>query len=425
MLKLIPFLSFLILMAFNELALSSFEERIEGVMMDSFDLLGGFDYDSSSYNKMVVDVEDYGAKGDGRDDSEAFDKAWRVACSSSKPVTFMVANDKNYKLKPLTFQGPCKSNVKVMIEGSIEASSDRSDWDGKNQRHWLLFDEINDLEVGGGGTINGNGNIWWQNSCKIKKSLPCHDAPTAMTFSKCKNLKVNELSIKNSQQIHISFERCSNVQASQLSISSPESSPNTDGIHVTGTQNINISNCVIQTGDDCISIVSGSQAVTVMDITCGPGHGISIGSLGSHNSEDHVSDVLVDTAKLTNTTNGVRIKTWQGGSGYAKHIIFQNINMKNVKNPIIIDQNYCDSTKPCDEQKSAVEVSNILYKNIKGTSASEIAIDFECSKSVPCHDIVLQDINLVKEGGGTAKSSCKNVEWTKKGQALPNPCDAN
>lgn len=91
--------------------------------------------------------------------------------------------------------------------------------------------------------------------------------------------------------------------------------------------------------------------------------------------------------------------------------------MKNVKNPITIDQNYCDSTKPCDEQvyyflqifnsinvhtylrnllqKSAVEVSNILYKNIKGTSASDIAIDFECSKSVPCHDIVLQDINLV------------------------------
>ncbi|KAM0952019.1 putative endo-polygalacturonase [Dioscorea sansibarensis] len=412
LLKLIPLISsFLMIVVFNDLALSSYGTRIEGVMKHSFG------YDSSSYNQAVIDVEDYGAKGDGRDDSEAFEKAWRVACSSSQPITFMVANDKKYKLKPLTFQGPCKSNVKLMIEGSIEASSNPSDWDGKNQRHWLLFDEINDLEVGGGGTIDGNGNIWWQNSCKIKTSL-------AMTFSKCKNLKVNDLSIRNSQQIHITFESCSNVHASQLSISSPESSPNTDGIHVTGTQNINISNCVIQT-DDCISIVGGSQGVEAMSITCGPGHGISIGSLGSDNSEDYVSDVVVDTAKLTGTTNGVRIKTWQGGSGYAKRITFQNINMKNVKNPIIIDQNYCDSKKQCDEQKSAVEVSNILYKNIQGTSASEIAIDFECSKSVPCHDIVLQDINLVKEGGGKAKSACTNVEWTKKGQALPEPCDAN
>ncbi|KAH7661751.1 Polygalacturonase protein [Dioscorea alata] len=385
-----------------------------------------FDYDSSSYNKaVVIDVEDYGAKGDGRDDSEAFEKAWGVACSSSQPVTFMVANDTKYKLKPLTFQGPCKSNVKVMIEGSIEASSDQSDWDGRDERHWLLFNEINDLEVGGGGTIDGNGNIWWQNSCKIKTSLPCRDAPTAMTFSSCKNLKVNNLSIRNSQQIHVSFESCSNVHASQLSISSPESSPNTDGIHVTGTQNINITNCVIQTGDDCISIVGGSQGVKAMSITCGPGHGISIGSLGSDDSEAYVSDVVVDTATLTGTKNGVRIKTWQGGSGYAKRITFQNINMNNVENPIIIDQNYCDSKRPCGEQQSAVAVSDILYKNIKGTSASEIAVDFQCSKSVPCHGIVLQDINLVKEGGGTAKSSCKNVEWTKEAQALPEPCAAN
>lgn len=40
----------------------------------------------------------------------------------------------------------------------------------------------------------------------------------------------------------------------------------------------------------------------------------------------------------------------QGGSGYAKDIIFQNIDMHNVSNPIIIDQNYCDQTGPCPEQ---------------------------------------------------------------------------
>ncbi|KAL4284023.1 hypothetical protein GQ457_16G022270 [Hibiscus cannabinus] len=32
----------------------------------------------------------------------------------------------------------------------------------------------------------------------------------------------------------------------------------------------------------------------------------------------------------------------QGGSGSASNIIFQNIEMFNVPNPIIIDQNYCD-----------------------------------------------------------------------------------
>lgn len=37
----------------------------------------------------------------------------------------------------------------------------------------------------------------------------------------------------------------------------------------------------------------------------------SIGSLGSGDSEDTVSDVFVNGASLNGTQNGVRIKTWQ------------------------------------------------------------------------------------------------------------------
>jgi len=37
----------------------------------------------------------------------------------------------------------------------------------------------------------------------------------------------------------------------------------------------------------------------------------SIGSLGADNSEAEVSNVVVNRAALSGTTNGVRIKTWQ------------------------------------------------------------------------------------------------------------------
>jgi len=40
----------------------------------------------------------------------------------------------------------------------------------------------------------------------------------------------------------------------------------------------------------------------------------------------------------------------QGGSGSASNIKFQNIQMENVTNPIIIDQNYCDQQSPCQKQ---------------------------------------------------------------------------
>lgn len=48
--------------------------------------------------------------------------------------------------------------------------------------------------------------------------------------------------------------------------------------------------------------------------------------------------------------NNFATNTFQGGSGYAKNIIFQNISMRNVTNPIIIDQNYCDQKEPCKEK---------------------------------------------------------------------------
>ncbi|CAA3005679.1 polygalacturonase, partial [Olea europaea subsp. europaea] len=171
--------------------------------------------------------------------------------------------------------------------------------------------------------------------------------------------------------------------------------------------------------DDCISIVSGSKKVLATDIICGPGHGISIGSLGSRNSEDYVSDVVLNRAKLSGTTNGVRIKTWQGGSGSASNIKFQNVEMHNVKNPIIIDQSYCDQSKPCKEQSSAVQVKNVVYQNIKGTSASNVAIDFDCSKKYPCQGIVLHDVNLVAEGGGSAKAKCNNINLKNIGTVTP------
>lgn len=37
----------------------------------------------------------------------------------------------------------------------------------------------------------------------------------------------------------------------------------------------------------------------------------SIGSLGADGSSDYVSNVMVNRATLSGTTNGLRIKTWQ------------------------------------------------------------------------------------------------------------------
>ncbi|KAL2329296.1 hypothetical protein Fmac_022723 [Flemingia macrophylla] len=373
---------------------------------------------ASSRPRGTVIVDDFGAKADGRDDSQAFGKAWNEACS--RGATLVVPENRIYRLKPITFSGPCQPNTAFMLYGTIEAWTEMSAYQ-EDRLHWIVFDSVTSFRVGGGGTFNGNGKKWWQNSCKAKTDLPCKDEPRpkALTFYQCNNLKVTNLRFKDAQQMHVSFEKCFNVIVANVVIRAPEDSPNTDGVHVAETENIVIRNSDIGTGDDCISIISGSQNVRVTDITCGPGHGISIGSLGKDNSEAEVSNVVVNRATLIGTTNGVRIKTWQGGSGYARNIKFLNIAMQNVTNPIIIDQYYCDQAESCQEQYSGVQLSNVLYQNIRGTSASEVAIKFDCSRTVPCRQIYVQDVILEAEGSGGTIATCQNVRYVNRGKFFP------
>ncbi|VVB06048.1 unnamed protein product [Arabis nemorensis] len=370
--------------------------------------------DETTSESSTVSVADFGAKGDGKtDDTQAFKKAWKKACSTNGVTNFLIPKGKTYLLKSTRFRGPCKSIRNFQILGTLSASTKRSNYKDKN--HWLVIEDVNNLLVDGGSTgiIDGNGKIWWQNSCKIDRSKPCTKAPTAFTLYNLKSLNVKNLRVRNAQQIQISIEKCNNVNVKNVEITAPDDSPNTDGIHITNTQNIRISNSDIGTGDDCISIEDGSQNVQINDLNCGPGHGISIGSLGDDNSKAYVSGISVDGAKLSATDNGVRIKTYQGGSGTAKNIKFQNIRMENVKNPIIIDQNYCDKDK-CQQQGSAVQVSNVVYRNITGTSATDVAIKFDCSKKYPCQGIVLANVNIK---GGTA--SCKNANVKDQGTVSP------
>lgn len=67
----------------------------------------------------------------------------------------------------------------------------------------------------------------------------------------------------------------------------------------------------------------------------------SVGSLGKYDNEMDVRGLIVKNCTLLATTNGVRIKTYAGSDpSAAAGLLFKDIRMEGVKNPIIIDQNY-------------------------------------------------------------------------------------
>ncbi|XP_020519400.1 probable polygalacturonase At2g43860 [Amborella trichopoda] len=175
----------------------------------------------------------------------------------------------------------------------------------------------------------------------------------------------------NGQKQHVRIDESITVFIGGLHISAPGDSPNTDGIHIQGSQHFNIENSYIATGDDCISIGDGSYDVNISQVTCGPGHGIRaihLNQLAPHNGcctwftwkTDFEKIDLSRWSKKDDSgvpfkglfsiyINGAWIKTWQGGSGFTRNIIFENLNFTAISNRIVINQYYCPD-KACQNQ---------------------------------------------------------------------------
>ncbi|XP_019086567.1 PREDICTED: probable polygalacturonase At3g15720 [Camelina sativa] len=297
-------------------------------------------HDDKNFN-----VLDYGAIGDGfSDDSKAFKDAWEDTCNYiGSQSTMEIPEGYTFLLQPIEFHGPCKSKKIILsINGYVIAPGSPDEWEcKKNHCHqWIEFAHINGLHIDGRGI------------------LACLKRPRGVVISHSSNVHISNIMVKDSPNFQMSLEDSKWVSVKQLTITADGDSPNTDGIHIQRSQNVIVHNSNIRTGDDCISIGDGSKYINISRISCGPGHGISIGSLGRYGTKETVEDVVVQDCTFRETTNGVRIKTWQ---------------------------------------TNAVEIKNVMYNHIHGTSIKKPFVQLLCSKSVPCRGIFMNDINIREE----------------------------
>ena len=163
-----------------------------------------------------------------------------------------------------------------------------------------------------------------------------------LRFDFITNALVRDITTRDSKNFHVNVLGCKNLTFQHFTVRAPGDSVNTDGIHIGRSTGIYIIDSKISTGDDCISVGDGTEELHITGVTCGPGHGISVGSLGKYPNEKPVSGIFVKNCTISDTTNGVRIKSWPAlYGGVASNMHFEDIVMNNVQNPVIIDQGYC------------------------------------------------------------------------------------
>ncbi|KAG2326165.1 hypothetical protein Bca52824_008893 [Brassica carinata] len=302
---------------------------------------------NSSNAMPPFNVQRYGARGYGKTDStEPFLTAWSLPCGSEAQAMVYIPHG-TYLVRNLVFSGPCKNIITFKIDGKLVAPKTTG----------------------------------------------------SISFSWCNNVLLSGLTSLNSQNIHVTVHHSSNVRIQNIRIRAPTRSPNTDGIIVQSSSGVTISRGVIGTGDDCIALNQGSVNIWIERVHCGPGHGISIGSLGDHADEEGVKNVTVTNSVFTKTRNGVRIKSWaRPSSGFVRNVVFRNLVMRNV-------DKWSDICKH------------------KGTSRTPIAVKLDCSGSHHCTGIRLKNINLTYMKGSTT-SFCKNAHGRASGVVVPMNCSS-
>ncbi|XP_058203180.1 exopolygalacturonase-like [Rhododendron vialii] len=362
-------------------------------------------------------VLQFGAVPGGREDStEGFMHAWIAACSFPSAARVVIPPGV-FKVAEIIFSGPCKSPTPIVVQvmGTVRADSDLSNYPDKG---WITVTRVNGIMILGGGTLDAQGaNMWKYNDCK--RNSDCVHLPATLYLVNVQNARIQWVHLVNSMGFHMHVSECQDVRVNHVDITAPAESPNTDGIHVSRSQLVKIGTTNIATGDDCISVGQGAMNVTVKKVTCGPGHGFSVGSLGKLPNELDVRGVIVRNCTLTGTTNGVRIKTFPASDpSRASGIVFGNIVMNNVVNPVIIDQYY--GGRPTDKP-SRVKISDVTYQDIRGTTTSPVAVNLMCSKLVPCQNLKLINIKL-RSIAGMISSACTNAQVGYTGIQNPPPC---
>ncbi|GJX08296.1 reverse transcriptase domain, reverse transcriptase zinc-binding domain protein [Tanacetum coccineum] len=119
----------------------------------------------------------------------------------------------------------------------------------------------------------------------------------------------------------------------------------------------------------------------------------SIRSLGKSGTCNQVYDRSVHEASLSNAKSGLRIKTWQGGTGFVRNVEYENVWMMNVSRPIIFDQYYCESSKAYPNKGFGFcfvefEVPEAVQKAIEGKLTSLTRTKGSSQKSNGCFMIL-------------------------------------
>ncbi|HEX4758300.1 MAG TPA: pectinesterase family protein [Terracidiphilus sp.] len=196
------------------------------------------------------------------------------------------------------------------------------------------------IDARGGAKLLGQEVTWWDLAHEAKVKDLSQSVPAMIVLRHADGFTMYKITLRNSPGFHVSVGQTDGFTAWGVKIMTPKTARNTDGIDPGTSRNITIAYSSINTGDDDVCLKpargAGVSNMSVLHNHFYAGHGMSIGS-GTDGGVEHL---LVDDLTIDGADNGLRIKSDPSRGGLVHDVVYRNVCIRNVMNPLVFTPHY-------------------------------------------------------------------------------------
>lgn len=318
-------------------------------------------------------------------------------------------------------------------------------WEGVEcyAMHPLVYaDGAQDISISGPGVIDGTGASWWAKfrmieaedrtmpreayELRLAKLNPDYETrtggggrpstqflrPPLVQFWQCQNIDLDGITLKNSPfwTLHMVYSK--DIRISNMTFSNPADAINTDAMDIDSSENVTVTKCLLDVGDDGVTLKSGSgqdgirvnrptKNVKVKDCRILASHGgIAIGS----ETAAGISDVEVSNCSFEGTRRGIRLKSRRTRGGTIEKIKLHDLKMDACWCPISLEQYFAPGVLPDEERtvlsqdpqpvdETTPHIRNIEIKNIEATNIRATAAFIVGLPEANIKDVTIENFN--------------------------------
>lgn len=354
---------------------------------------------------MNKNVLDFGAVADEKtDNTDIFNEA--VAACADSGGGYVIVPAGRY----ITGTIQLKSNVVLWLEpGSVLLASFDPEKIVKTSRRkeaaLVIADNIENSGIIGQGTIDVNRDD------QMRKANPGITRPLAVVMDLCTNFKMEDITLMNSGWFTIYCMYCTNVNFSRIRIFT-RNCENGDGIDFSGSKNVTISDCILNTGDDAIGLKThypndACENFTITNCvittrwagirlgpeTCGDMKNITISNCTFYDCADAIKIQLCDSFLMQDIT-------------------VSNLSMYNVVRPFFLTSSSCPmSGRTAKRRPDPGKFRRLLINNVVATINSDVRDWFDPGcliQGLPdgvIEDVEISNFHMINVGKGTKEQA--------------------